>query len=78
MATKPQDVLRRQYKAKKPSSLRSVVVNSTAQLRVLHAIWPCRQPGPDIMLMAGGGTNNPFPNYSAYCVSKIMLIKMCE
>ena len=30
------------------------------------------------MLMAGGGTNNPFTNYSAYCVSKIALIKMCE
>ena len=28
--------------------------------------------------MAGGGTNNPFTNYSAYCVSKIALIKMCE
>ena len=27
---------------------------------------------------AGGGTNNPFTNYSAYCVSKIALIKMCE
>ena len=30
------------------------------------------------MLLAGGGTNNPFRNYSAYCVSKIALIKMCE
>ena len=28
--------------------------------------------------MAGGGTNNPFTNYSAYCVSKIALFKMCE
>ncbi len=28
--------------------------------------------------MAGGGTNNPFTNYSAYCVAKIALIKMTE
>jgi NAD(P)-dependent dehydrogenase (short-subunit alcohol dehydrogenase family) len=58
----------------------SVIANATAQLRVLHGLWPNRRPGGvvDVMLMAGGGTNNPFPNYSAYCVSKIALIKMCE
>ena len=28
--------------------------------------------------MAGGGTNSAFKFYSAYCVSKIALIKMCE
>ena len=31
-----------------------------------------------VVFFAGGGTNNPFTNYSAYCVSKILLIKMCE
>jgi NADP-dependent 3-hydroxy acid dehydrogenase YdfG len=58
----------------------SVIVNSTAQLRVLHGLWPCRRKGVsvDVMLMAGGGTNSAFTNYSAYCVSKIALIKMCE
>ena len=57
----------------------SVTVNTTAQLRVLHGLWPYRNTAKaDVMLMAGGGTNNPFPNYSAYCVSKIALIKMCE
>lgn len=57
----------------------SVTVNTTAQLRVLHGLWRHRnQAKADVMLMAGGGTNNPFPNYSAYCVSKIALIKMCE
>jgi NAD(P)-dependent dehydrogenase (short-subunit alcohol dehydrogenase family) len=58
----------------------SVDVNFTDQLRVLHALWPLRRMNKtvDIMLMAGGGTNNPFRNYSAYCVSKIALIKMCE
>jgi NAD(P)-dependent dehydrogenase (short-subunit alcohol dehydrogenase family) len=32
----------------------------------------------NVALLAGGGTNNPFRYYSAYCVSKIMLMKMCE
>ena len=59
---------------------RSIVVNFTAQLRVLHALWPLRRPETivDVMLLAGGGTNGPFRNYSAYCVSKIALIKMSE
>lgn len=58
----------------------SVITNMTAQLRVLHASWPFRRRWRvvDVMFMAGGGTNNSFPNYSAYCVSKIALIKMCE
>jgi NAD(P)-dependent dehydrogenase (short-subunit alcohol dehydrogenase family) len=58
----------------------SVLLNSTAQLRVLHALYPYRRPGQisHVAYFAGGGTNNPFTNYSAYCVSKIMLIKMCE
>lgn len=59
---------------------RSIVVNFLAQMRVLHTLWPLRQQGAtvDIMFLAGGGTNGPFRNYSAYCVSKIALIKMCE
>lgn len=56
----------------------SLQVNASAQLRVLHGIWQHRTLEPDVMFLAGGGTNNPFPNYSAYCVSKIALIKMCE
>lgn len=59
---------------------KSFVLNSVAQLGVLHAVWPQRRPGETVhaMLMAGGGVNNPFPNYSAYCAAKIALIKMCE
>ncbi len=58
----------------------SVVVNSTAQLRVLHQLYPYRCKGEtcNVVFFAGGGTNNPFPSYSAYCISKILLIKMCE
>ncbi|HTV28828.1 MAG TPA: SDR family oxidoreductase [Xanthobacteraceae bacterium] len=58
----------------------SINVNFVAQMRALHALWPLRRAKKvvDVMLLAGGGTNNPFRNYSAYCVSKIALIKMCE
>lgn len=59
---------------------RSIKINFIAQMRALSALWPMRRPEKiiDIMLMAGGGTNGPFRNYSAYCVSKIAMIKMCE
>ncbi len=59
---------------------RSVAVNSTGQLRVLHGLYPHRRQGQGchVAFLAGGGTNGPFTNYSAYCGSKILLIKMCE
>jgi NAD(P)-dependent dehydrogenase (short-subunit alcohol dehydrogenase family) len=59
---------------------RSITVNAIGQLHVLHALYPHRrQPGEvGAMFMAGGGTNNPFTNYSAYAASKIFLIKMAE
>ena len=57
---------------------RSVVTNSTSQLRVLHAVHGIRGVTPKIILFAGGGTNGPFDNYSAYCLGKLSLIKMTE
>jgi short-subunit dehydrogenase len=58
----------------------AVLVNSLSQLRFLHEMYPLRRKGKTchIVFFAGGGTNNPFTNYSAYCAAKIMLIKMCE
>ena len=58
----------------------SVHINAIEQLRFLHEIYPFRNKNKEsnAVFFAGGGTNNPFPNYSAYAVSKIMLIKMCE
>jgi NAD(P)-dependent dehydrogenase (short-subunit alcohol dehydrogenase family) len=57
----------------------SMEVNSVAQLRALHAARPFRQDGHcHVVFFAGGGTNGPFPHYSAYCLGKIALIKMCE
>lgn len=59
---------------------KSIVINMTSQLRCLHGLWPSRETASpiDVMFMAGGGTNSPLTSYSAYCVSKIALIKMCE
>jgi len=57
----------------------SVEVNNVAQLRALHAAHPFRQDGLcHVVFFAGGGTNSPFRYYSAYCLGKIALIKMCE
>lgn len=60
----------------------SIRVNSTAQLRAVHGLMPSRRRdsarGPVVVFFAGGGTNNATINYSAYTISKIALIKMCE
>lgn len=59
---------------------RSVMTNSTSQLRVLHALYGLRsqsQPAK-VIFFAGGGTNSAFDNYSAYCIGKLSLIKMTE
>lgn len=57
-------------------------VNFVNQMRVVHALLPVRNPGnvlgPCVLFFAGGGANNAVVNYSAYTVSKIALIKMCE
>jgi NAD(P)-dependent dehydrogenase (short-subunit alcohol dehydrogenase family) len=58
----------------------SVWLNSVAQLQLLHAMFPHRQPATisKVGFLVGGGINGPFTNYSAYCLGKIMLVKMCE
>lgn len=59
---------------------KSLTVNSIAQLGVLHGIYPYRRQGHvlNVVFFAGGGSNSPFKNYSAYAASKVLLIKMCE
>jgi len=59
---------------------RSVRTNSLSQLHVLHSVFALRDQRelPRAILFAGGGTNSPFDNYSAYCLGKIMLMKACE
>lgn len=60
----------------------SIRVNFTSQMRIIHELLPGRNINsplkPCVLLFAGGGTNNAPINYSAYIVSKIALIKMCE
>ena len=58
----------------------SIHANAIGQLHALHSLYPFRRPGKEVgaMFMAGGGTNGPMANYSAYAASKIFLIKMAE
>lgn len=60
----------------------AIEVNFTSQMRLTHRLLPSRRAqdsnGPCVIYFAGGGTNNATTNYSAYTVSKIGLIKMCE
>lgn len=58
----------------------SIHINAIEQLRLLHDMHPLRRKTrmADIVFFAGGGVNNAVINFSAYTVSKIMLIKMCE
>jgi len=60
----------------------SVNINFINQLRIVHELLPTRNRmnllGPCVLFFAGGGTNNATVNYSAYTISKIALIKMCE
>lgn len=60
----------------------SVNLNFLAQMRIVHELLPYRNKNasqyPCVLFFAGGGTNNATVNYSAYTISKIALIKMCE
>jgi len=58
----------------------SVHLNAIEQLRLLHHLHPFRNNTSisDVVLFAGGGVNNAVINFSAYTISKIMLVKMCE
>ena len=55
-------------------------INSLAPLRLVRLLYPQRNRGgkASVVFFSGSGTNSAVPAYSAYCVSKILLIKMCE
>ena len=61
---------------------RSIHINFTRQIAMVHKLLPSRnidsKNRPLVLFFAGGGTNSAPVNYSAYTVSKIALIKMCE
>lgn len=58
----------------------SVHINAIEQLGILHQLYPFRRKNQisNVAFFAGGGVNNAVINFSAYTISKIMLIKMCE
>ena len=60
----------------------SIQVNFTNQICMVHKLLSKRnrdnQLGPCVLFFAGGGINSGIVNYSAYTISKIALIKMCE
>ena len=60
----------------------AIDVNFTSQLHIVHQLLPFRNQNsecqPCVLFFAGGGTNGVVLNYSAYTVSKIALLKMCE
>ena len=53
-------------------------MNTTQQLRILHKLFKSRKKNSIVIFFAGSGTNSAPVEYSAYCLSKIMLIKMTE
>ena len=55
-------------------------INVLSQLKILQMLWEYRAKFTEVNVcfLAGGGTNSTFDNYSAYCLSKIALIKFVE
>lgn len=56
---------------------KSIYINSLGQLRFLNKILK-KNKKRKILFFAGSGTNGPKDNYSAYTLSKILLIKYVE
>ena len=59
----------------------SIHINFINQIRLTHTLvngLSLRSETPSVIYFAGGGTNNAVMGYSAYTISKIALIKMCE
>ena len=60
---------------------KSVQSNLLGQLHLLHGFMNVKYQGKNkrtVILFAGGGTNNATERYSAYTLSKIASIKICE
>jgi len=60
--------------------MESLSLNGAAQLALLHAIAPYRRAAPlaKVAFLVGGAINRAFPNYSAYSLGKLQLVKFCE
>jgi NAD(P)-dependent dehydrogenase (short-subunit alcohol dehydrogenase family) len=59
----------------------SIEVNFINQMQIISALLPLKKEidkGPLLILFSAGGVNNATVNTSAYTLSKIATIKMCE
>jgi short-subunit dehydrogenase len=56
----------------------SILINAINQIRCVVNLAKKRRGLMKVILFAGGGTNNATESYSAYTLSKIMLIKFSE
>jgi len=56
----------------------SIYINCLGQIRFLKNLLIKNKKKRKILFFAGGGTNNAIKNYSAYTLSKILLIKFVE
>ena len=58
----------------------SIQANFLGMLRILHSLMTSRKysESATVLFFAGGGTNNATERYSAYTISKIASIKICE
>lgn len=59
----------------------NIYTNAVSQLKILHELLPFRAKNeyvPTAFFMTSKGINDTFPRHSAYCLSKVFLVKACE
>lgn len=57
---------------------KNIYVNTISQMRFLRGVLCLRSESASVYFMTSKGINDTFPDHSAYCISKIILVKMCE
>lgn len=60
--------------------MESLSLNGASQLALLHTVAAFRRAAPlaKVAFLVGGAINRSFPNYSAYSLGKLQLVKFCE
>lgn len=58
----------------------SIEINGQNQISLLHTLYPYRRAEElaKVAFLVGGAINRGFPNYSAYSLGKLLLVKFCE
>lgn len=57
---------------------RSFDVNGPAQLRLFRELYNLKKPGAAVCFLSAGGVNSCPPEFSAYTLGKVFLVKACE